>query len=42
LLVQGVDEDLHAFTETQRQMESALLLDFVISKDAAILKPLAS
>jgi hypothetical protein len=42
LSVQGLDEDLHAFPETQRQVESALLLDVVISKDAAILKLLAS
>jgi hypothetical protein len=42
LLVQGLDKDLHAFPETQRQVESALLLDVVISKDAAILKLLAS
>jgi hypothetical protein len=41
-LVQGLDEDLHAFPETQRQVESTLLLDVVISKDAAILKLLAS
>jgi hypothetical protein len=39
--VQGLDEDLHAFPETQCQVESALLLDVVISKDAAILKLLA-
>jgi hypothetical protein len=41
-LVQGLDEDRHAFPETQHQVESALLLDIVISKDAAILKLLAS
>jgi hypothetical protein len=42
LLVQGLDEDLHASPEMQRQVESALLLDVVISKDAAIVKLLAS
>jgi hypothetical protein len=41
-LVQGLHEDLHAFPETQRQVESALLLDVLISKDAAILKLLAN
>jgi hypothetical protein len=38
----GVDKDLHAFPEMQRQVESTLLLDVVISKDAAILKLLAN
>jgi hypothetical protein len=42
LLVQGLDKDLHAFPKTQCQVESALLLDVVISKGAAILKLLAS
>jgi hypothetical protein len=42
LLVQGLDEDLHGFPETQHQVESALFLDVVISKGAAILKLLAS
>jgi hypothetical protein len=35
LPVQGLDKDPHAFPETQRQVESALLLDVVISKGAA-------
>jgi hypothetical protein len=39
---EGLDEDLHAFPETQRQVESALLLDVVISKGMTILKLLAS
>jgi hypothetical protein len=42
LLVQGLDIDLHAFPETQRQVESALLLDVAASKGAAILKLLGS
>jgi hypothetical protein len=42
LASEGLDEDLHAFPETQRQVESALLLDVVISKSTAILKLLAS
>jgi hypothetical protein len=40
--MQGLGKDLHAFLETQFQVESALLLDVVISKGAAILKLLAS
>jgi hypothetical protein len=32
LASEGLDEDLHAFNETQRQVESALLLDVIISK----------
>jgi hypothetical protein len=40
--VHGLGKDLHAFPETQCQVESALLLDVVISKGAAILKLLAS
>jgi hypothetical protein len=39
---EGLDEDLHAFPETPRQVESALLLDVVISKGTTILKLLAS
>jgi hypothetical protein len=39
---EGLDEDLHAFLETQRQVESALLLDVVIGKGTNILKLLAS
>jgi hypothetical protein len=42
LPVQGLDEDLHAFPETQRQVESALLLDVVISTGVVILQLLAS
>jgi hypothetical protein len=42
LASEGLDEDLHAFPETQHQVESALLLDVVINKGAAILKLLAS
>jgi hypothetical protein len=42
LPVQGLDKDLHAFPEAQRQVESALLLDVVVSKGAAILKLLVS
>jgi hypothetical protein len=38
----SLDEDLHAFVETQRQVESALLVDVVISKGTTILKLLAS
>jgi hypothetical protein len=39
---EGLDKDLHAFLETQHQVESALLLDVVISKGTAILKLLAN
>jgi hypothetical protein len=42
LACEGLDNDLHAFPETQCQVESALLLDVVISKGMAILKMLAS
>jgi hypothetical protein len=42
LASEGLDEDLHAFPETQCQVESALLLDVVISKGTTILKLLAS
>jgi hypothetical protein len=42
LASEGLDEDLHAFPETQRQVKSALLLDIVISKGTTILKLLAS
>jgi hypothetical protein len=42
LASEGLDEDLHAFPETQHQVESALLLDVVISKGTTILKLLAS
>jgi hypothetical protein len=39
---ESLDEDLHAFPETQCQVESALLLDVVISKGTTILKLLTS
>jgi hypothetical protein len=42
LASEGLDENLHAFPETQCQVESALLLDVVISKGTTILKLLAS
>jgi hypothetical protein len=42
LPVQGLDKYLHAFPDTQRQVESALLLDVIISKGTTILKLLAS
>jgi hypothetical protein len=41
LASEGLDEDQHAFPETRHQVESALLLDVVISKGTAILKLLA-
>jgi hypothetical protein len=42
LASESLDEDLHAFPVTQRQVESASLLDVVISKGTSILKLLAS
>jgi hypothetical protein len=42
LASEGLDEDLHAFPETQHQVEGALLLDVAVSKGTAILKLLAS
>jgi hypothetical protein len=39
---ESLDEDLHAIPKTQHQVESALLLDVVISKGTAILKLLAN
>jgi hypothetical protein len=42
LASESLDEDLHAFPERQHQVESAPLLDVVISKGTAILKLLAS
>jgi hypothetical protein len=42
LASEGLDEDLHAFPKTQRQVKSALLLDVAVSKGTAILKLLAS
>jgi hypothetical protein len=38
LPVHGLDEDLHAFPRTQRQVESDLLMDVVVSRGMAILK----
>jgi len=38
LSCQSLDEDLHASSQTEDQMESGLLLDVVISEGAAILK----
>jgi hypothetical protein len=42
LASEDLGEDLHAFSETQRQVESALLLDLVIIKGTTILKLLTS
>jgi hypothetical protein len=42
LASEGLDEDMHTFTETQCQVESAFLLNVVISKGTTILKLLAS
>jgi len=42
LASQCLDEDLHPTPQAEHQVESALLLDIVISKGAAILKLLAS
>ena len=39
---EGLDEDLHASTQTQHQMEGRLLLDVVVAQGAAILELLAS
>jgi hypothetical protein len=41
LASESLDEDLHAFLETQSQVESALLLNVVIRKGTTILKLLA-
>jgi hypothetical protein len=41
LASEGLDKDLHAFFETQRQVKGALLLDVAISKSTTILKLLA-
>jgi hypothetical protein len=38
LASEGLDEDLHAFSETQLQVKCALLLDVAVSKGTAILK----
>jgi hypothetical protein len=42
LASEGLDEDLHAFPETQHQVKGALLLDVAVSKGTAILKLLAN
>merc|ERR1712117_771247 len=39
---QGLDENLHATTQTEDQMKGGLLLDVVIRQGPAILKLLAS
>ena len=39
---EGLDEDLHAFPETQLQVKGGLLLDVVVSKGTTILELLAS
>jgi len=41
LASEGLNEDLHATTETEDEMESRLLLDVVISKGATVLKLLS-
>jgi hypothetical protein len=38
LASEGLDEDLHAFPETQHQVKGGLLLDVVVSKGTTILK----
>jgi hypothetical protein len=42
LASEGLDEDLHAFPETQHQVKGALLLDVAVSKGTTILELLAS
>jgi hypothetical protein len=39
---EGLDEDMHAFPETQHQVKNALLLDVAVSKGTTILELLAS
>jgi hypothetical protein len=39
---EGLDEDLHAFPETQHQVKGGLLLDVVVSSGTTILELLAS
>ena len=39
---EGLDEDLHATTEAEDEMESGLLLDVVIRESTAVLELLAS
>jgi hypothetical protein len=41
LASEGLDEDLHAFPETQHQVKAGLLLDVVVSKGTSILELLA-
>jgi hypothetical protein len=41
LASEGLDEDLHATTEPEHQVEGGLLLDVVVGKGAAILELLA-
>jgi hypothetical protein len=42
LASEDLDEDLHAFPETQHQTKSTLLLDVVVSKGTTILKLFAN
>jgi len=42
LASQGLDEDLHTATETEDQVESALLLDIVVGQGATVFELLAS
>jgi hypothetical protein len=42
LASEGLDEDLHAFPETQHRVKGALLLNVAVNKGMAILKLLAS
>jgi hypothetical protein len=42
LASEGLDEDLHAFPETQHKVKGGLLLDVVVSKSTTILELLAS
>merc|ERR1719187_2966836 len=42
LACEGLDEDLHATSQTKHQVQGGLLLDVVVGKGPAILKLLAS
>merc|ERR1712088_722222 len=42
LASQGLDEDLHASSQSQHKMEGAFLLDVVVGKGSSILKLLSS
>jgi hypothetical protein len=42
LASEGLDEDMHAFPETQLQVKGGLLLDVSVNKGMTILKLLAS